>query len=152
MVALPLSAPKLSGFTSVLAQPEKQFSTMVKSALGVSLPKGPNEMLQSFQQNLEVPGTSTSGFPTLPKLDLPALPPLPNISGILPGMGKSDENTQQKNMYNHKPQVDQTTGQPPKGAPGATPTRITASIPTLVKNGTPSYARTPGTIIPTLTK
>ncbi len=149
MVALPQSAPKLSGFTEFLAQPEKQFSSMVKTSMGFSLPKGPNEMLGDIQKSLEKPGTKLEGFPTLPKLDLPNLPPLPELSSMLPSFGKGNG----KEMYNKKQgNVDPTTGQPPRGVPFALPTRVTEKTPTLVKNGTPAYALKPAVAIPTLTK
>jgi hypothetical protein len=83
----PQELPKISAFTQLLATPESQFESMVKSA-GLELPPGPQSTLLKIQGSIEAgKAPAPEAFmPRAPKLQeilgkLPALPPLPGAGG-----------------------------------------------------------------------
>jgi len=86
---VPKGLPKISQFTSVLANPESQFEKMVKDVVKVELPEGPQSMLTRFQQAFEL-GEVAPEIPELPKIEqilgrfpeLPKLPELPMAGGL----------------------------------------------------------------------
>lgn len=78
----------MSTFTQLLATPETQFESMVKEALKVELPPGPQSTLLKIQGSIEAgKAPAPEAFmPRAPKLQeilgkLPALPPLPGVAG-----------------------------------------------------------------------
>ena len=83
--------PKLSGITKVLITPEASFEKMVKDATKFELPPGPQSVLTKVQASVEageVPKAEDI-IPAAPKIELPKLPALPKIEGMLPGGEKT---------------------------------------------------------------
>lgn len=80
----PQELPKISTFTQLLATPETQFESLVKEALKLELPPGPQSTLLKLQTSLEA-GKAPSLEAVVPKApkplevlaELPALPKLP---------------------------------------------------------------------------
>ena len=75
--------PKLSGITKALITPEAGFEKMVKDAVKVELPPGPQSIFLKFQKSVEG-GDAPNVDEIVPKgLELPKLPPLPKIEEAL---------------------------------------------------------------------
>lgn len=80
--------PKLSGITKALITPEAGFEKMVKDAVKVELPPGPQSIFLKFQKSVEA-GDSPNVDEIVPKaLELPKLPPLPKIEEALAKLPK----------------------------------------------------------------
>ncbi|MEM4480862.1 MAG: hypothetical protein QXG58_06440 [Candidatus Bathyarchaeia archaeon] len=95
----PQELPKISTFTQLLATPEAQFENMVKEALKVELPPGPQSTLLKLQGSIEAGKAPEAFMPRAPKLQeilgkLPALPPLPQL-----GAGGEGETGEKKAEY-----------------------------------------------------
>jgi hypothetical protein len=80
----PQELPKLSTLTQLLATPEVQFESMVKSA-GIELPPGPQSTLLKIQTSIE------AGKPPSPEALMPKAPKLEEILGKLPKLPKLEE-------------------------------------------------------------
>ncbi|MBS7635781.1 hypothetical protein KEJ37_00305 [Candidatus Bathyarchaeota archaeon] len=91
----PQELPKISSFTQLLAAPETQFESLVKEALKVELPPGPQSTLLKLQTSLEAgkAPSSEAVVPKAPKLPevLGKLPTLPKLEDILPSVEKRGE-------------------------------------------------------------
>jgi len=91
----PQELPKISTFTQLLATPETQFESMVREALKVELPPGPQSTLLKLQTSLEAGKSPTPEalVPKAPKLPevLGKLPTLPKLEDILPNLEKKAE-------------------------------------------------------------
>ncbi len=91
----PQELPKISSFTQLLAAPEAQFESLVKEALKVELPPGPQSTLLKLQTSLEAGKAPTPEalVPRAPKLTevLGKLPTLPKLEDVLPGLEKKAE-------------------------------------------------------------
>ena len=75
--------PKLSGITKALITPEAGFEKMVKDAVKVELPPGPQSIFLKFQKSVEG-GDAPNVDEIVPKgLELPKLPSLPKIEEAL---------------------------------------------------------------------
>lgn len=81
----PQELPKISSFTQLLATPETQFESMVKEALKVELPPGPQSTLLKLQAFIE------SGKALSPEAVVPKAPKLPEILGKLPTLPKLED-------------------------------------------------------------
>lgn len=84
----PKGLPSLSGITGMLVTPENAFQSMVKTALKVDLPPGPQSMLLKLQKGFELGENEFPGLPEFPEFpgfpELPTLPELPKLPGEEP--------------------------------------------------------------------
>ncbi len=89
----PQELPKISSFTQLLAAPESQFESLVKEALKVELPPGPQSTLLKLQTSLEAGKAPEAVVPRAPKLPevLGKLPTLPKLEDILPSVERKAE-------------------------------------------------------------
>ncbi|MFQ6076357.1 MAG: hypothetical protein ACE5Z5_09540 [Candidatus Bathyarchaeia archaeon] len=85
--------PKLSGITKALTTPEAGFEKMVRDAVKVELPPGPQSILLKFQESIEAGNAPKveEVLPEAPKVELPKLPPLPKIEEALAKLPKPPE-------------------------------------------------------------
>lgn len=91
--------PKISDITKVLANPESQFSSMVKESIGFELPPGPLTMLLKFQKSVEA-GETPKPEDFIPRDIKDILPELPRFP-----FGREREYEEEEERPKRRPRV-----------------------------------------------